>query len=116
MSIRFGQSVTDKNVNKVFDEMLMFDRVLQFVYIPYTISSRLAVKSAKPVTLWYQRGISTCRNTRHTNVGDLDGLYGGQPARATIWGKHTLRCREMSRSEERASRFGIKKNFTREAP
>ncbi|RZS03712.1 hypothetical protein BHM03_00033928 [Ensete ventricosum] len=35
-------SVTDNNVNKVFDEMLMFVHVLRFVYIPCTTSSRLA--------------------------------------------------------------------------
>ncbi|RWV89118.1 hypothetical protein GW17_00048751, partial [Ensete ventricosum] len=32
------------------------------------------------------------------------------PACATVWGKRTLRCRERSRSEERASRFGIQRN------
>ncbi|RWV81181.1 hypothetical protein GW17_00057425 [Ensete ventricosum] len=35
--------VTDNNVNKVFDEMLMFVCVLRFGYIPCTASSRLAV-------------------------------------------------------------------------
>ncbi|RRT78564.1 hypothetical protein B296_00026878 [Ensete ventricosum] len=35
--------VMDKNVNKVFDEMLMFVCVIRFVYIPYTTSSGLAV-------------------------------------------------------------------------
>ncbi|RZR97419.1 hypothetical protein BHM03_00026598 [Ensete ventricosum] len=34
-----GRLVTDKNVNKVFNEILMFVCVLQFVYIPYTASS-----------------------------------------------------------------------------
>ncbi|RWW08807.1 hypothetical protein GW17_00027729, partial [Ensete ventricosum] len=77
------------------------------------------VKSAKPVTLWYQSGTSIRKNTRHTNVGDLVGLCGGQPARATVWGKRTLRCRERSRSEEWASRLDIQRNdqpFAREAP
>ncbi|RWW05717.1 hypothetical protein GW17_00030990 [Ensete ventricosum] len=61
-------------------------------------------RHAKPVILWYQSGISIRRNTHHTNVGDLAGLYGGQPAHATVWGKQTLRCRERSHSEERAFR------------
>ncbi|RZR92236.1 hypothetical protein BHM03_00020542 [Ensete ventricosum] len=77
------------------------------------------VKSAKTVTLWHQSGTSTRRNTRHTNVGDLVRLCGGQPAYATIWGKRTLRCRKKSRSKERASRFSIQRNdqpFAREAP
>ncbi|RWW45340.1 hypothetical protein BHE74_00048826, partial [Ensete ventricosum] len=52
------------------------------------------VESAKPVTMWYQSGTSTRRNTCHIIVGDLAGLCGGQPARAIIWGKRTLRCRE----------------------
>ncbi|RZS29227.1 hypothetical protein BHM03_00062932 [Ensete ventricosum] len=60
------------------------------------------------MTLWYQNGTSIHRNTRHTNVGDLAGLCGGQPARAIVWGKWTLRCREMSRSEERASRLAFR--------
>ncbi|RRT54074.1 hypothetical protein B296_00030843 [Ensete ventricosum] len=41
---------------------------------------------------------------------DLAGLYGGQPARATVWGKRILRCRERSRSEERAFRLRIQRN------
>ncbi|RWW77501.1 hypothetical protein BHE74_00014338 [Ensete ventricosum] len=40
---RASPAVTDKNVNKVFDEMLMFVRVLRFMYIPCTTSSGLAV-------------------------------------------------------------------------
>ncbi|RWV82975.1 hypothetical protein GW17_00055481 [Ensete ventricosum] len=39
---RASPAVTDKNVNKVFDEMLMFVRVLRFMYIPCTTSSGLA--------------------------------------------------------------------------
>ncbi|RWV91178.1 hypothetical protein GW17_00046555 [Ensete ventricosum] len=39
-----GRLVTDKNVNKVFNEILMFVCVLQFVYIPYTASSGPAAK------------------------------------------------------------------------
>ncbi|RZS22555.1 hypothetical protein BHM03_00055351 [Ensete ventricosum] len=35
--------ITDNNVNKMFDEMLMLVRVLRFVYIPCTASSGLAV-------------------------------------------------------------------------
>ncbi|RWW76965.1 hypothetical protein BHE74_00014909 [Ensete ventricosum] len=69
--------------------------------------------------MWYQSGTSTRRNTCHTNVGDLAGLYGGQSARATVWGKRTLRFRERSHSKARASRLGIQRNgqpFTREAP
>ncbi|RZR96083.1 hypothetical protein BHM03_00025032 [Ensete ventricosum] len=58
--------------------------------------------------MWYQSGTSTRRNTCHTNVGDLPGLCGGRPACTTVWGKRTLRCKEMSRSKERASRFGIR--------
>ncbi|RRT50780.1 hypothetical protein B296_00006990 [Ensete ventricosum] len=54
--------------------------------------------------MWYQSGTSIRRNTRHINVGDLAGPYGGQPARTTVWGKWTLRCKERSCSEERASR------------
>ncbi|RZS21012.1 hypothetical protein BHM03_00053601 [Ensete ventricosum] len=64
-------------------------------------------KSAKPVTLWYQSGTSIRRNTRHTNVGDIARLYGGQPTRTTFWGKRTLRSSKRSRSEEQASRLGI---------
>ncbi|RRT52599.1 hypothetical protein B296_00033961 [Ensete ventricosum] len=67
------------------------------------------VKSAKPVTLWYQSGTNTRKNTHHTNVGELAGLCGGQLARATVWGKRALRCRERSRSEERASKFDIQR-------
>ncbi|RWW26214.1 hypothetical protein GW17_00009410 [Ensete ventricosum] len=71
------------------------------------------------LTLWYQSGTSTRSNTCHTNMEDLVGLCGGQPARVTVWGKRTFRYREMSYSEERASRFGIQRNgqpFAREAP
>ncbi|RZR71415.1 hypothetical protein BHM03_00004971 [Ensete ventricosum] len=37
------QRVTDNNINKVFDEMLMFVRVHRFGYIPCTASSGLAI-------------------------------------------------------------------------
>ncbi|RWW61873.1 hypothetical protein BHE74_00031029 [Ensete ventricosum] len=36
--------ITDNNVNKMFDEMLMFGRVIRFLYIPCTTSSGLAVR------------------------------------------------------------------------
>ncbi|RWW49997.1 hypothetical protein BHE74_00043774 [Ensete ventricosum] len=40
------------------------------------------------MTMWYQSGTSTRRDTCHTNVGDLVGLCEGQPARATVWEKN----------------------------
>ncbi|RWV84830.1 hypothetical protein GW17_00053426, partial [Ensete ventricosum] len=46
-----ARAVTDKNVNKVFDEMLMFVSVLRFVYIPCTTSSGLTVGLAALV--WF---------------------------------------------------------------
>ncbi|RRT34371.1 hypothetical protein B296_00025696 [Ensete ventricosum] len=41
--------ITDNNVNKMFDEMLMFGRVLRFVYIPCTASSGLAVRLVREI-------------------------------------------------------------------
>ncbi|RRT70346.1 hypothetical protein B296_00018087 [Ensete ventricosum] len=43
------QLVTDNNVNKVFDEMLMFVRVLRLVYIPCTTSSGLALTEVRGI-------------------------------------------------------------------
>ncbi|RRT77918.1 hypothetical protein B296_00000451 [Ensete ventricosum] len=46
------RAVTDNNVNKVIDEMLMFVRVLWFVYIPCTAS--LAFRGmANPLREWH---------------------------------------------------------------
>ncbi|RWW34464.1 hypothetical protein GW17_00000783 [Ensete ventricosum] len=58
----------------------------------------------------YQSGTSTYRNTCHANVTDLVGLHREQSARVIVWRKQTLRCREMSRSEERASEIDIHRN------
>ncbi|RZR88753.1 hypothetical protein BHM03_00016373 [Ensete ventricosum] len=87
--------------------------------VPYRAELDTLAKSAKPVTVWYQSETSIRRNTRQRNVGGLAGLYGGQPAHATVREKRTLRCREKCRSEERESKLGIQRNgqpFTREAP
>ncbi|RWW83492.1 hypothetical protein BHE74_00008001 [Ensete ventricosum] len=64
-----------------------------------------AVKSAKPVTMWYQSGTSIRRNTRHTNVGDLAGMIGAT-GELDCFSAH-IRLREPSKSEDKVDPVGL---------
>ncbi|RRT76576.1 hypothetical protein B296_00022018 [Ensete ventricosum] len=74
---QLGHSVTDDNINKVFDEMLMFVRVLRFVYIPCIASSGLALTEV--------RGIA---NSKDSVL--MQGL---------VHGRQSVRGHPMARSE-----------------
>ncbi|RRT31715.1 hypothetical protein B296_00031202 [Ensete ventricosum] len=54
------------------------------------------------MTMWYQSGTSIRRNTRHTNVGDLARLCGGQPARVIQLAEAKLGSRDLSTGQEDA--------------
>ncbi|RZS01991.1 hypothetical protein BHM03_00031951 [Ensete ventricosum] len=93
-------AVTDNNVNKVFDEMLVF--VVSF--------ARDSVVS--------ERDKHTQKHSPYKRGGPSWAIWRTASTRNRL-GETTLRCREMSRSEERTSRFNIQRNgqpFAREAP
>ncbi|RZS04313.1 hypothetical protein BHM03_00034635 [Ensete ventricosum] len=76
------QLVVDNNVNKVFDEMLMFVRVLRFVYIPCTAkeqASRFGIqRNGQPFARRHHEDKQAKKNVCYSStlVTKLDGAQG----------------------------------------